>query len=46
MIQFIFEAVRSNGYLSDVAIDDITLDDGACSGNNMLLLHFVSHCQA
>lgn len=37
--EIIFEAVRGTGFLSDIAIDDIKIENGACTGLIWVDLH-------
>lgn len=30
VLQIVFEALRGNGYQGDIALDDITITNGAC----------------
>ena len=44
--QLIFEGVVGNGYLGDIAIDDITVKTGSCAGQGRyntihLIIHFI-----
>ena len=31
--QIVFEGIRGNGYRGDIALDDIAIADGPCTGN-------------
>ena len=43
----VFEATRGSGYLGDIAIDDVTMVDGACNqspAGGMFVIKLTSSC--